>query len=401
MMQLFLDKFLQSDDNRSINLNEITVKDLINMIRDGTFDEYFDRKRIIDYLWHIAQNIRDYCRREFCPRCGGTNVKVAPNYEGVKQYFECRDCKKRFVHSSVVATHFRDWVVIELIEGVYSGKPLSKVIEDIERRLDEDIKDKVPDEKTLYGLLDRVADFLDDFNTFLMLLIDGLKCKRIMCDDAFSSRRRSHRRHRQKSFEGKVVSLKGESKRRSRYYYAIVVLDPDLRFILVGYASERRDKKAFSIAFALANERMNGLPQVIKGDKLKAMMQAAELYLPKSKVKHEFEKLSKYEKKELNKIENRIRKLRETVGKRRKFGSLKVLRNYLTIGIIGTNYLESMKILGDKAPAQAAGIPYPAPTRKKWYYFLQYTRVVRTMLPAILKRGLKVIPGTSLRPILS
>lgn len=399
-MQLVLDRFLQKDEEL-IDLDKITIKDALSMLKEGSFSRYFDRSRIIGYLKHIAQDIKKYCGREFCPRCGSTDVKVVPGYEGVKQYFECRVCGKRFVHPSVVGTHFRDWVIIELTEGIYSGKFMSKVAEDIERQLDENTRDKIPDEKTLYDLLDRVAEFLKDFDAFLVLLVGGLNCSRIMCDDAFSRRRRRRKKYRQKSLDGNIVFLKGKSKRRRRYYYTIVILDPDLRYILVSYASEKRDKKAFCIAFATAMEKMRSLPETVKGDKLKAMMQAAELYFPKSKVRHEFEKLSWYEKEELNKIENRIRKLRETIRKRRKYGSIRVLRNYLTIAVIGTNYLERMKVLGNRAPAEVAGIPYPTPGRKKWYYFLEYARIVRTMLPQILKIGLKAIPGTPLKPIVS
>lgn len=328
-----------------------------------------------------------------------SDVRVVPGYEGVKPLFECEFCGKRFVHRPVVTTHFNDWVIVELVKGVYSGKFMSKIVEDIEEHAGENIRDKVPDEKTLYDLLDRVAEVLSDIDTFLVLLIGGLNCKRVMCDDAFSRRRRSSKRYRQKSLRGNVVFFRG--KKRRRYYYVIVVLDPDLRFILVSHASENRDKEAFCIAFAEAKQKMNGLPQVVKGDKLRAMMQAAELYFPKGKVRHDFQKLSKYHKKELNKIENRIRKLRETVGKRRKFGSLKVLKNYLTIAVIGTNYLKRMRVLGDRAPAEVAGIPYPAPIRRKWYYFLEYARIVYAILPQILKFGLKIIQQTMLKPIIS
>ena len=401
-MQQSLDKFLTKSVDELINLCEITLKDVIRMLRDGTFDKYFDRKRIIKYLWYIGENIKKYSRREYCPRCGSSKVKMVPNYEGAKPYFECRVCRKRFVHRPLVQTHFSDWVIEELVEGVYSGKPMKKIIRDIERHADEDLKDKIPDEKTLYDLLDRVAAFLSDFDIFLVLLCGGLKSNRLMFDDAFSRRRGHRKRCKQKSIGGNIVVSRGKSRRRKfkRYYYTIVVLDPDLRCIVAGHASDKRDRIAFSIAFMMAREKMSRLPLLVKGDKLRAMVEAAEEWFPKNQVKHEFEKLSKYEKKELNKIENRIRKLRETIGKRRKYGSLNVLRNYLTIAIIGTNYLERIKILGNRAPMEVVGVPYPKPNRWGWRYFLQYARIVRIMLPYILKASLKTIPGTMLKPIL-
>lgn len=79
---------------------------------------------------------------------------------------------------------------------------------------------------------------------------------------------------------------------------------------------------------------------------------------------------------------------------------MNVLRNYLTIAIIGTNYLERMKVLDNRAPMEVVGIPYPTPDKWGWRYFLQYARIVRIMLPNILKVSLKTIPGTTLKPIL-
>ncbi|MEM3572858.1 MAG: DDE-type integrase/transposase/recombinase [Nitrososphaeria archaeon] len=394
-MQLRLDKFFESA-YEPFKLDNVTIKDAIKMLRDGSFDRYFDRERIINYLRHIAQNIDRYYGREFCPRCGCTNVKVVTSYKGAKRYFECRSCGKKFVHRFLIKTHFPDWVIVKLVEGVYSGKPISEIAEDIRDHAGND--DKVPDVKTLYDLNGKIAEALVDLETFLVLLIGGLNCTRIMCDDAFSPRYKHCRKYKQRSLNGTVIFFK--NKRKGRYYYVIVALDPDLRYILAGYVSYKRDSKAFGVAFAVALEKIRGLPFSVLGDKLKVMTQAAERYLPKNKVRHEFRKLKWYEKKELNKIENRIRKLRKTIGKRRKYGSIRVLRNYLAIAIIGTNYLEHMKVLNNKTPAQAAGIPYPELLKKKWYYFLEYARLIYTMLPQILKNNLKIISGMPLKTIL-
>ncbi|MEM3760877.1 MAG: hypothetical protein QXZ02_07210 [Candidatus Bathyarchaeia archaeon] len=330
-----------------------------------------------------------------------------PTYEGVKPYFHCKECGKKFKHKTFIGTHFEDWVISVTIRGVFAGKFVSQIYVDIFNQRKEMgkansqiLKSKIPDEKTLYDIKDRAASKFLDVNDFMILLLGGLNCSCLMCDDAFSRKWRHKRKGKQTTINRDLLNTKIRRRKRS-YYYAIVALDSDGRFIIAHYASEKRDRKAFEILFGLAIEKLKSLPDIAKGDKLKAMVQAAEKYLPKSLVKHEFQRLKPFEKKELCKIERCIRRLRNTIGKRRRDGSLKVLRNYLTIAVIGTNYLTPMKVLGGKTPAQTVGIPYPFYEKGDWTTFLEWARIIDVLLPQILKSGLKRIPGTSLRPIIS
>lgn len=405
VMLVTLDKFCSREEG-SLNFEKITLKDVIQMLMDGHFDKYFDRSKIIGYLQHIAQNFERYHGREFCPRCGSANVVSISSYEGVKPYFHCKECRKKFRHKTFIGTHFEDWILCATIRGVFAGKLMSQIYADILNQRKEMgkvnsqiLKAKIPDEKTLYDITDRSASKVLDVNDFMLLLLGGINCSCLMCDDAFSRKWRQKRKGKQltinKGLNTKIRHRKGS------YYYALIALDSDGRFIIVHYASEKRDRKAFEILFGLAIRKLKSLPKKVKGDKLKPMIQAAEKYLPKSIVKHEFEKLKPFEKKELCKIERCIRRLRKTIGKRRRFGSIKVLRNYLTIAVIGTNYLTPMKVLDGKTPAQTIGIPYPFYEKEDWNTFLEWVRIIDVLLPKILKVGLKRIPGTLLRPEIS
>ncbi|MEM2969440.1 MAG: hypothetical protein QXR63_00715 [Candidatus Bathyarchaeia archaeon] len=403
-MQVTLDKFCGSEE-APLNFEKITLKYVIQMLMDGSFDRYFDRSKIIGCLQHIAQNFERYYGREFCPECGSANVVSIPSYEGVKPYFCCKECGEKFKHKTFMGTHFEDWVICATIRGVFAGKLVSQIYVDILNQKKDmnkanlSLKGKIPDEKTLYDIVDRAASKFLDINDFMILLLGGLNCSRLMCDDAFSRKWRQEK-VKQTSINGDLFNTKSRRRKRS-FYYAIIAFDPDGRFIVAHYGSDKRDREAFEVVFRLATEKLKSTLKSVKGDKLKAMIQAAEKYLPKSLVKHEFEQLKPYEKKELCKIERCIRRLRETVGKRRRYGSLKVLRNYLTIAVIGTNYLTPLKILGGKTPAQTVGIPYPFYEKGDWNTFLEWIRIIDVLLPKILKAGLKRIPGTSLRPIIS
>lgn len=406
MMQLTLDKFC-SPEEAPLDFEKIALKDVIKMLRDGSFDRYFDRSKIVEFLQYIAQNFGRYYGHEFCPRCGSANVISLLSYRGVKPYFRCEECDKKFKHKTFIGTHFEDWVICATVRGVFAGKLVSQIHEDIlNQRKDMDkanfqsLKGKIPDEKTLYDITDRAASKFLDINDFIILLLGGLNCSRLMCDDAFSRKWREKRKVKQTTINGDLFNTKIR-RRKGSYYYAIIVFDPDARFIVAHYGSDKRDRKAFEVVFGLTIKKLKSFPKSIKGDKLRAMVEVAERHLPKSRVKHEFEKLKPFEKKELCKIERCIRRLRKTVGKRRRYGSLKVLRNYLTIAVIGTNYLTPMKVLGGKTPAQTVGIPYPFYEKGDWNTFLEWVRIIGVLLPQILKAGLKRIPGTSLRPIIS
>jgi transcription elongation factor Elf1/transposase-like protein len=407
MVQVTLDKFCSSEE--ALDLEKVTLKDVIQMLRDGSFDKYFSRGKIIEYLQRIAQNFKEYYGREFCPRCGSTKLITLTSYCGVKPYFQCKECGKRFTHKTVVETHFEDWVISATVRGVFAGKAVSQIHVDIlNQRKDMDKtnfeglkgKRKIPYEKTLYDIINKLDAKLLDFSDFEVLLLGGLICSRLMCDDAFARKWRRKKGAKQTVINGNLAYIRVKRHKRS-YYYAIIVFDPDGRFIVAHYGSDKRDKEAFEVAFRLAIEKLKSFPKSVKGDKLRAMVQAAERCFPKSQVMHEFEKLKPFEKKELCKIERCIRRLRKTVGKRRRYGSLKVLRNYLTIAVIGTNYLTPMKVLEGKTPAQNVGIPYPFYEKEDWNTFLEWVRIIDMLLPQILKAGLKRIPGTLLRPIIS
>jgi len=388
-MEITLLDFLNWNKERPIDINKITIDDVIYMLKTGVFDEYFDREKVVKCLKRFKDDFfEEYYGKEFCPRCLSANVEETKSYEGIKKSFRCKSCKKKFKHRGIVPTHFEDWVILKIVTGIYQGETMSKIRKDLEEELKSrekefKVRTKIPSEKSIYDLGSRIADKLQKIIDFLILVIGGLKCRRIFCDDAFSR---------------KVLTKSKRKRKDGRYYYVIVVLDADTRFIIVAYPSRTRDKTSFSIAFSLAKEKLSGMPKSVGGDKLKSMEAAAEEHLPKSKVRHAFQKLKPYEKEELNRIERRIRDIRETIGKRRKYGTLKVLKTYVAIAVIGINFLEPMDVLGGRTPAQAIGIPYPFREVGSWEAFLEWVRVFQTLFPKILKAGLKKIPGTPLSP---
>lgn len=382
------------------DFSKLTIKDAVRMLQDKSFDVYFDRGRILDFLEKLNRDFfSKYYGREFCPRCFSQDLEELP-YPSVKRFYECRACGKRFVQRNIVGTHFEDWVVLTLVSGILSGKSIGEIRQSMEEQMAYmcrrfGLKTKIPDEKTLFDLGSRIAEELADLNNFLILLKGGLECEKIFCDDAFSRRMRRKPRQGQKMLNGSLILAR---KRRGQFYYVIVVMCASTRFIIVAYPSRKRDAAAFSAAFYFARLLLKNWPKVVKGDKLKGMEQAARKLLGGRQVQLDFQKLKPFEKGELNKIERRIRSLRVSIKKSRKYGSLKVLKTYVHIATIYNNYLKPMKVLGGKTPAQAVGLPYPFRDFAPLEAFLEWARIVKLLFPKILRAGIKRFPGTPLSP---
>jgi len=386
------------DNVSELSIDKLTVEDVLYDFDWRNYEKYFDRRKILAYLEKYAKLFEEKILGQvLCPYCKSSSVKeIGENSGGSKKHYRCLDCKRKFKPRSFVKSHFSNWVIATILCCVFKGEKPQDIVKSLiteatNRRLDFGCQEKIPDEKTLYDIIEKCAKKFEEFNDLMIRLRGGLQCKKLFCDDAFARKRRKRRKK-------KLPYPKKKKSSPKRFYYAIVTMDADSRFIIVLFIARFRDKLAFRVAFAETEEKLRNLPEVIRGDKLAAMEKAAEAHFPKNEVKHDFRELKPWEKGELNKIERRIRDLRRTIRKRQKSGSKRVLENYAKIALIGINYLSPMeKALKGKSPAQAVGIPYPL-YRWDWRKFMVWVDWVFEHIPEILKAGLKQLPGTSLAP---
>jgi len=389
-LPMFLDKAREPD------LSKITVEDFLCFFNRKNFNQYFDREKILAFLRKKAQVFEtEILGKVSCPYCKSTEVIKVVDKNGFSDgYYRCR-CRKKFKVKSFINTRFTYGTCALVLADFAQGKRPREVFqllvtENTNHYLDYGVKEKIPDEKTLYDISEKCAKKFEKFNDLMMLLIGGIPCKTLFCDDAFAPKHRQKRRY--------AIKKKKRRRKRKRFYYAILTMDADSRFIVCLFIASFRDKRAFLYAFAKTDERLKGHLEVIKGDKLKAMEKAAEVFFPKNVVRHIFKKLKKYEKGDLMIIERKIRSLRKTIRKRQRFGSLNVLRNLAVLALIELNYLDPMeKALGGKSPAQAVGIPYPF-YPYNWRKFMIWVNWVFNNLSEILKSGLKQLPGCPLKP---
>jgi len=379
------------------DINKVTVEDFLFYSYSRDIDEYFDRQKILAFLEKKAQRFEDEIfAKVFCPKCKSSNVVRAMDKNGLfKGYYHCLKCKRKFKVKGFINSRFPDGELAVILANFAQGKRPREIFqllvtEKTNHFLDYGVLEKIPDEKTLYDIREKCAKKLQKFNDLMILLMGGIPCRTLFCDDAFAPRRRKkQRRH---------VRAKRRRRKKKRFYYAILSMDADSRFIICLYIAPFRDKKSFLNAFGKTEERLKGHPEIIRGDKLAAMQKAAEIFFPKNLVKHDFRKLKPWEKGDLMKIERKIRDVRKTVRKRQKFGSLKVLANLAVLAVINLNYLNPMqKALGGRSPAQAVGIPYPF-CPHDWRKFMVWVDWVFEHISEILKAGLKQLPGTYLVP---
>jgi transposase-like protein len=376
------------------DFNNMTVEDFLRYFNCRNFDEYFDRTKILNYIEKKAELFeREIMGKVFCPRCKSSKtLKIRKNGLPTR-FYRCSDCKKKFRAKGFINSRFSYGICTEVIANFAQGKTPREIFQLLVTNktnhiLDYGTQEEIPDEKTLYDILEKSAKNFDGFHRLMILLMGGIPCKTLYCDDAFARKRRKRG----------IYAISKKNAKLKRFYYAILTMDADRRFTICLHVAPSRDKAAFLVAFSKTKERLKGLPEVIRGDKLKAMVEAAESLFPKERVKHDFRKLKPWEKRDLMRIERRIKDFRKTVRKRQKSGSLKVLSNRAALSVIESDYLNPMEeTLNGRSPAQAVGIPYPFFSHD-WRKFMIWVDWIFNHMPEILKSGLKQLPGCSLKP---
>lgn len=371
-------------DGGRFDIENVSSEDVLNRFDFKSFGECFRREKVLAFLREKAASFPTaILHKSRCPKCKSSMISRFHRDSAVpRKYNYCVVCRKPYEIENFVGSHFPNWVLASVVSNAFQGKRPKEILQSLNveatnRYLDFDEQSRLPDEKTLYDIIGKIADKLEKFNHLMILLIGGLQCIELLVDDAFAPRQ--------------TKRCKGSIRQRGleRFYYAIVSLDRYKKFIIDVYVASSRDEYAFRVAFAEVKAMLSKLPQIVKGDLLAAMIEAAKVYFPVDRVVHDFKKLKPWEKRERNVIERRIRDLRKTLRKRQKCGSLTVQRNFTTIAKIGQNYLRPMeKALENRSAAQAMGIPYPF-YPWDWRMFMIWIDWVFNNVSEILRAGLE------------
>jgi len=407
-MAIPLDKFFGREDrDEAPDLNNISLIEVLEMMRNCTFDVYFDRQKILTLIKLEAEKFEKECfGTPPCNKCGSNKVFRIPNPPDRQSKFRCENCGRTFKDYSIVPSHFPNWVLSIILREATNGNTVREICktlltqESIEKsRGNLDVK--MPDEKTVYDILERHGDELAMVNEFYILLLGGIKVKRLFIDDLFSHKtcaRRHRKKNVQKTLEGCVAKIKRKKSKEDRpYFYPIVFYDPDKSFTIYIHPAVKRDQRNYTYACLKVRNLMKGRPNKIKGDELKSMINAVKKVFFEKDIEFDFKKLKPWQKGELALIERKIKDIRRTLKKSKKYASFRLFKALVTITLINENYLEPRKKYGGKSAATIIGIPYPFKPYD-WHFFLGWIRYIVARLPRLLKASLKCIPGTPLKP---
>ncbi len=136
------------------------------------------------------------------------------------------------------------------------------------------------------------------------------------------------------------------------------VMDSDTRFVLAAYLTPERTARAAQTTLAMARERSNNAPAVVKTDGLRSYRQALPRAFPTRPVKHT---VSQGIKAEIN--NNMSERLQGTFRDRDKtlrgLDSRATGQAYIDGLVLHYNYFRPHQSLEDKRPAEAAGAELP------------------------------------------
>lgn len=396
----------------SRELGALSLEKILKEFSDSPiqdFEEQFDRQKILENLRTKSSTFwTEILGKKICPRCKKSIIipKVMGNSFAIQSY--CPACKRSF-KKSAMGSQFSNWIISSIMNNFFQGRTPTQAqrslkIESTNRYLDfyklliggsklnlED-KERIPKKSAILCIRRNYSRKLRTFNSFMMLLMGGLRCEKILVDDVFL--RKSWTTAELERWKKTPKRLRRKLKSK-RYSYMIVFLDKVTRFIIHVYTARNRDMLNFYEAFRETKKLVKGSFISFAGDKLWPQIQAARLIYPEAH--HDFKVRGIKNKGVLSIIEKRNRDLRETLQKRRKHSSNLVLKELVIIAVIGQNYLHSMKVLNWRTPAQAIGIPYPFDSDKdrnsqcswNWRVFMIWVDWVCDHAIEILNAGIK------------
>lgn len=330
-----------------IDLEQMSIRDILACFSVKDFQTYFDHNRILAYFRSKVREFEEIGKkRKICPSCGDAMIpKFVCKNGSLREHKYCSVCRPP-KNGGLLDSRIDDWVIASSFQCIFQGKLTNEVEQTLmteanNRRLDFGINDKLPARSTLLENPRRIADKLEQFHKLMILIIGGVDCKRLQIDDLFE--------HRKKRKVPK--GLFGTKKRkRGGFYYCIHSYDEDHRFTIDIHVSENRNKSAYGVALMNIKELLRpGSLVICRGDKLAAMEEAAKNHLPG--VVLDFQKRPYYFKEDKEKkkpfydkgpciiIERKNRDIRKTLRKRQRNQRLLPLKTRALIAKIGGNYL--------------------------------------------------------------
>jgi putative transposase len=275
-----------------------------------------------------------------CKICGGQHTRKYGLHKGVQNYY-CNDCHKKFTgtdaleHGRVSPVH-----IVNALKEYYDGMSYHDIEHNIEDRTDNDIshtaimkwvnkytKEAVRETKDLHPKVG---------NTWI-------------ADETFM------RVDKRKKTDTNIQNPYDKS-RSAKWVVFWDIIDADTRFLLASVPATSRSTGEAKELMLKAAERAGKLPKVVVTDKLKSYIDGIELAFG-SDTKHR-----QSEPFDVKNDNNLIERFHGTIKDRTKvmraLKNRETLKRFMDGWLVNYNYFRPHMALGDKTPAEVAGLNY-------------------------------------------
>jgi transposase-like protein len=302
----------------------------------------------------------------FCPNCGIIDKVIKrgnrnTKYRGQVQRYECKICRKRFVHTPYARMRWPDWVVDAVLDLKVNGlrdSQIAKAVSQEAKRRNEHVQ---LSPKSIINIVRRVVKITLEFERYAPR---KEKASTWLIDD--TPQPWSKNRTPSQS----IANSDTDSETEYFFFWITNVLEDETRYWLSGISSDNRCYSNSELAMKNALLRAKYGPQLIKCDGYKGHVKGTRQVL-----KH-VEIIAKTKKEDYGWI-NHIERLHQTIRslaikKRKHFRSLENLALSVELVRIYYNFMRSHESLSGMPPAKRAGIEYPYHACLTWTELIHF-----------------------------
>lgn len=304
--------------------------------------------------------------RAVCPDCGTMNEVIKRGYRNTKyrgqvQRYQCKICRKRFVHSPYTRMRWPDWVVDAVLDLKVNGlrdSQIAKAVANEAKRHNEEIR---LSPKSIINIVRRAVRVILEFERYAPR---KEKAATWLIDDTpqpWSKNRPPC---------GNTADTDTDSADEYLFFWITNVLEEENRYWLSGVSSDNRSYVNSETATRLALLRAKYGPQLVKCDGYKGHNKGVRQVL-----KH-VEIIAKSKKEDYGWI-NYVERLHQTIRslaikKRRHFRALENLGLLVELVRIYYNFMRPHESLNGIPPAKRAGVEYPYHEGLTWSELIRF-----------------------------
>ena len=275
-----------------------------------------------------------------CPNNDDGEIVKVGLHAGHQRYL-CRACGKKFREPGIYGEGRRYPIqqIADVLQGYFDGQSYREVA----RSLAHTFKTTEPDEKAVHEWVQSYARGAHGATKDIKIPVG----EELVCDEL-------------------TIKLEG------RRYWLWNAMDRDSRFVVATHLTPERGGHAASILFRKVKEASTGTPKFIRTDGLPAYRKPIERLFPKAK--HIVSK-GMDDKETHNNLSERLQgAIRDRDKTHRGMQTRETAQNFIDGWAVDYNYFRPHKSLGNRTPAEAAGLERPF---KNWHEVAEWVEPIK------------------------